>query len=293
VDAAGVFLDAAAGALGDAPEVRLNRAAFLAAKGRLDEAVALLDEDAGADGAAAAAAGNLLFKAGRFEEADERYRRALAAQGDNPEYLCGRASCLIERGLYGEADALLAKAHEAAPSPLVLELISHVAFKKGEFRRAEAACRAALEMEPRRAASLLALGRLLVSGGRNEEAQGVLATLTSLDPAESGGGSEELRRLIDSVFYHTIPCASCGREWKARKAPPPAPAKRLYAMPPDELPAGTCPVCGKSYSVGCAKQRLDDTGRFLCPACGQPLKLTSEGLRQLVYDWAAAQGSGG
>jgi transposase-like protein len=61
---------------------------------------------------------------------------------------------------------------------------------------------------------------------------------------------------------------------------------RLFAMPPDELPAGSCPRCGKTWCIGCAKRFLDDDGRFLCPDCGSHLKLGDEGLKKLVYAWA-------
>jgi transposase-like protein len=58
------------------------------------------------------------------------------------------------------------------------------------------------------------------------------------------------------------------------------------AMPPDDLPAGSCPSCGKTYCIGCAKENLDPQGRFVCPACGKSLKLINEGLKKLVADWA-------
>jgi transposase-like protein len=58
-------------------------------------------------------------------------------------------------------------------------------------------------------------------------------------------------------------------------------------MPPDELPAGTCLSCKTSYCIGCAKEHLDQDGRFTCPACGRPLKLTNEGLKEIIADWAA------
>jgi predicted RNA-binding Zn-ribbon protein involved in translation (DUF1610 family) len=60
-------------------------------------------------------------------------------------------------------------------------------------------------------------------------------------------------------------------------------------MPPDELPAGTCPDCGKTFCIGCAKHLTDDSGRFLCPLCGQSLKLSDDGLKKLVHDWAEGE----
>jgi hypothetical protein len=60
-------------------------------------------------------------------------------------------------------------------------------------------------------------------------------------------------------------------------------------MPPDDLPAGSCPECGKTYCIGCAKEHLDESGRFLCSECGKSLKLIDEGLKKLVYDWASKE----
>jgi predicted RNA-binding Zn-ribbon protein involved in translation (DUF1610 family) len=57
-------------------------------------------------------------------------------------------------------------------------------------------------------------------------------------------------------------------------------------MPPDDMPAGTCPECGKTYCVGCRREALDEMGRFTCPDCGKTLKLTDEGLRSLLSAWA-------
>jgi len=52
------------------------------------------------------------------------------------------------------------------------------------------------------------------------------------------------------------------------------------------MPAGTCPGCGKTYCVGCRKDVLDDSGRFVCPDCGKTLKLTDDGLKNLLSNWA-------
>jgi hypothetical protein len=61
-------------------------------------------------------------------------------------------------------------------------------------------------------------------------------------------------------------------------------------MPPDDMPAGSCQECGKTWCIGCAKNHLDQAGRFLCPHCGRPLKIMNEGLKKIIYDWAAADG---
>ena len=293
LDAAAKYLSGASKVLGDLPAVRVNQGVLFSLRGAIDKALEVLDSDKRSDpeGIMANCAGNILVHARRFEEADEKYRKALAAEPDNVEYLCNRASCLIELGLYGEADELLARGHAIAPGADLLVMISYVAVKKGEYARAEQACRSALEMDPLHAQSLLSLGWVLLNQGKHEETRETIRRLDELNLKEdSVKGREELKTRLDDLFYKTIECESCGRLWKVVKDPPPVPAIRLFAMPPDDLPAGTCPECGKSYCIGCAKNNLDSTGRFICSSCSRSLKLINEGLKKIVHDWAAKDG---
>jgi len=194
----------------------------------------------------------------------------------------------MELGLYGEADELLARAHTIAPNPDLLAMISYVAVKKGEYARAEQACRSALETDPCHAQSLLSLGWVLLSMGKQEETREIIRRLDKLKlKDDTARGREELSVRLDELTFKTIECASCSRNWKVLKDTPPVPAIRLFAMPPDNLPAGSCPECGKSYCIGCAKNNLDSTGRFICPNCNRSLKLINEGLKKIVHDWAA------
>jgi tetratricopeptide (TPR) repeat protein len=282
-------LEDAARLLGEEPAVRLNRAELLARQGSLDDAVAALDADPGDDagGIMARYAGNILFRAGRFEEADAWYCRAIAVSPDDASYLCDRASCLIEMGRFGEAEETLAHAHNLGPTPAILEQIAYVAAKKGEYPRAEAACNAALELDAGHVPSLLTLGGIYAARFRWDEAAAILRKLDALSPDEAARKHrEELRSRLEEALTRLISCASCGRSWRVGRPAEPVKPIRLFAMPPDELPAGTCPRCGKTWCVGCARQSMDRDGRFLCPDCGLSLKLADEGLKKLVYDWA-------
>jgi tetratricopeptide (TPR) repeat protein len=312
---AALHLEKAASSLGDVPAIRVNRGvlAYLRGSrnqssrnlgsmepdslepGSLDEALKILSagKDEDPEGIMTNCAGNLLVRAGRYEEADEQYRKALVIAPDNTEYLSNRASCLIELGRYGEADTILARAHSLAPSPGILELISYVASRKGEYARAESACQAALEMDGGHVPSLLSLGWIYSVQGRWEDLQGVMTRLDArgsaleLSPA-AVSRREELRKRLEEALTRYIACASCGRGWRVPRDAPRAPPIRLFAMPPDDLPGGTCVSCGKTYCIGCARERLDPDGRFICPQCGKPLKLVDEGLKKMVYDWASA-----
>jgi len=293
LDRAARHLEKASSVLGDVPAVRVNQGVLFYLQGSLDKALEVLSADKkdDPDGIMANCAGNLLVRSHRFEEADERYRQALSCQSDNVEYLCNRATCLMEIKLYGEADNLLAQAHLKAPSPALLEMISYVAAKKGEYKRAEQACHSALEIDPNHAPSLISLGWIYIAQGKKREAIDVLKRLDKMALNDnSAANREELRSRLQELFYMTIECASCSRDWKVPRESKPAPSIRLQAMPPDELPAGSCLDCGKTYCIGCAKEHLDSSGRFICPSCKRTLKLINEGLKQIVYDWAVKNG---
>ncbi|MDR0585848.1 MAG: tetratricopeptide repeat protein [Treponema sp.] len=281
-------LEKAASVLGEVPAVLVNRAVAFYLGGKLDRALALLESGAeDPEGLMANCAGNLLVRAGRFEEADQFYKKAIAAAPKNQQYRFNRASCLVEMARYGEADAVLTSFPGGTSSPEILELIAFVAAKKGEYRRAETASRAALEINPEHAPSLLHLGWSCAAGGRWEEVERILERLDDLElNEEMSRGKDDLDAWMEEATTRLVACACCGIEWRVRKNPEPVPPLRLYAMPPDDMPAGTCPACGKSYCVGCRKDALDDAGRFTCPECGKVLKLSDEGVKELIYIWA-------
>ncbi|GHT63354.1 hypothetical protein FACS1894110_00970 [Spirochaetia bacterium] len=291
LDDAEKHLERAAASLGEVPAIRVNRSLYHYLRGSLEEALKILEagkaEDE--DGILANSAGNLLVRVGKFEGADEYYLKALSIVPGNVEFLINRASCLIELGYYGEADTVLAQAHSKDPSPAVLELITYVAVKKGEFPRAESACRAALAIDNNHVPSLLNLGWIYSSTGRWNDVRETLARLETIDlDDEAAARRSELQQKLEGSMTRLIHCASCNRSWRVLRDPPSVPSLRLRAMPPDELPAGSCPECGRTYCIGCAKQHLDKDGRFTCPACGRTLKLINEGLKKIAADWAAA-----
>jgi hypothetical protein len=146
-------------------------------------------------------------------------------------------------------------------------------------------------MDPHHAPSLLSLGWTLINLGRTSELDEVLSSLDSLKLSSASKRSrDDLAKRYDEFANHTISCDSCGHAWKVPRVAELTPGIRLMAVPPDDLPAGSCTACGKTWCIGCAKNNLDSKGRFVCVHCGKPLKLVNEGLKKLIYDWASQSG---
>jgi len=295
VEKARVHMENAAAVLGEIPAIRVNRAVSLYLQGLEADALNVLESKPEEDpeGLMANCAGNLLVRSRRFEEADAKYLRALAVAPFNAQYRYNRGACLIELGRYGEADDVLTtnsrtRNFSTETNPDMLELIAFVAAKKGEYKRAETASRAALKINPHHAPSLLQLGWIRAFAGRWDEVTEMLDHLDTLElNKDATRGRDDLRKWMWEALYKIVSCASCKREWEVERNPPQLPANfKLLAMPPDDMPAGTCPGCGNTYCVGCRKEALDESGRFVCPDCGKTLKLTDEGIKAMLNDWA-------
>ncbi|MDR1210595.1 MAG: tetratricopeptide repeat protein, partial [Spirochaetaceae bacterium] len=289
LEAARLHLDTAAKYLGETPAVIENRAVNAYLCGSLDRALEILNagKDCDTGGVLANCAGNLLVREHRYAEADEAYRQALSIAPRNTEYLCNRASCLIELGQYGEADDALIHAHSIHPSVQILELIAYVASKKGEYARAETALSSARELDRTSPQALISLGWIYANSFRWDELEGVLDDLDELVlDGEPENQYHELNAKLENALTRLVHCASCDRTWRVFKNPKPVPPLRIYTEPPDEFPAGTCPSCGRTYCIGCAKEHLDENSRFLCPVCNKSLKFMDDGLKEILYEWA-------
>ncbi len=294
LDEAKTYLDKAETLLGRVPALLANKAELRFLLGDPDGALGILNTQGIVDeqGIMDNEAGNILVRLERFEEAEQRYQNALKADPENLEYLSNRSRCLIELGQYGEADTLLAQAYEKSPNAEFLELIAYVAVKKGEYPRAEASLRLALEQNPDSVSALNSLAWIYSTMGRWARAEEYIQRLERLvsPGTEAFRSTAELRKQFLEATTKSVACGVCGRLWRVERNPQPSPPLRLVAQPPEDLPAGTCPSCGKTYCIACVKASLDTQGRFVCPQCGERLKLFDEGLKKLVADWARSNG---
>jgi len=309
LEAAARFVEKAAGLLPDEPAVRANKAELGFLRGEPEKALAILDYKGTPEngqtqvqahpkaddpkGELANATGHILARLGRWEEAVGAYAQALTAAPDDPDYLRNKASCLIELGLFGEADEALAKSYELYPGTRTLDLIAYVAIKKGEYPRAEACYRIGLERKPEDPSLLAGLAWTLLSMGRWKAAEEIILRLERSSQPGSNAATKaaELREHYTEATTRKVSCAACALTWKVDKFASATPGIRLVAEPPDDMPAGSCTSCGKTLCIGCAKKYMND-GRFICPDCGERLKLLDEGLKKILSDWAARNATG-
>ncbi len=285
LDGAKSAIESARRALPDEPAPAINLSEVLSRLGRVEDALAELDEFPD-DPACVNQCGNVLAAAGRFEEAMADYERAvrlakdLVPPADEADYLANFAETCIRLERWTDAEEALARAYELSPNAAVLRLLGDVAALYGEYVRAETAYRSAIDLDPKDAAAREALARNYLTRRLYDKAGQVGKELSALDP-ERGARFET--DLLDATT-DKLSCDSCAREWRVPKVLPPQNSNSIMAMPPDESPAGACPSCGKVFCIACRKDALVDD-RFTCPDCQIPLKLSDDRLRWLVRDF--------
>lgn len=101
-----------------------------------------------------------LHRAGKMEEAEAAYRRALAAEPGNADALHLLGVACHQSGRHAEAAQLIERAIAAHPKPDYWYNIGHVHLAMRDLSRAEDAFRQAVALAPRHAEALFHLGRL-------------------------------------------------------------------------------------------------------------------------------------
>lgn len=275
---------AARKALPEEKTILVNAAEVARRQGKLDEALSGFDEG---DADLLYAGANLLADDGRYEEADEWYLKACKKMPHNAELLADRAANCMEMDLLNEADDLLGRALEIQKSPRVYRLIGVLAVRKGEYARAEVALLSAMAEFPDDVDLIYDLSGVYVTTGRAGKAAELEKELRRRgrdDLADSLAGE-----ILEKASTRIV-CASCGRQWFVPKNIPPQGRLSITGQPPDELPAGKCPKCGDIFCIGCAREFLDDTGRFHCAHCNAALKLSDPSIIWILSNWQKESG---
>jgi len=263
--------------------VLVNFAEIMRMQGKLDEVLPLLDTD---DPEALRAGANLLVEAGRHEEAEDWYLKALRRRPFDAELLTDRAANCLELDFLNEADDLLGRALDIKPSPRIYRLIGFLALRKGEYSRSEVALQQGLSEFPSDADLLYDLTAQYVSTRRLAKAAEAVQKLIAVEDSER---TRSLEADITETGTTKVSCSVCGLAWRVPKDIPAQGSLHLTAEPPDDLPAGTCPTCGDVYCIKCAKETLGADGRFRCRRCAVPLKLIDPNIVWLLNRWQAGE----
>ncbi|MDZ7792719.1 MAG: tetratricopeptide repeat protein [Spirochaetia bacterium] len=225
--------------------------------------------------------GNLYAKSDRLEDATEAYRRAVQLNPDEPVFRENLAAALWDGGYINGAEEQLASLLESTPTVRGYELITKIAMEKGEYQRAFSASGAGLDMDPDSLQLKLLHAQSALHSGAMEVSR--LEAEQLLDTKLKTEARELLSRIRDITEEH-FECAECGREWWVPLDIPEQSQVRLYGEPPGEMPAGICPSCGRVYCVACASGHMENQ-RFVCASCGEPLKLSKNGLKYLALQY--------
>ncbi|PKL09732.1 MAG: hypothetical protein CVV51_02310 [Spirochaetae bacterium HGW-Spirochaetae-7] len=279
-DRAAALFARAALAMPSEPVPAVNLSEALSATGRFEEAVAALGDWPLRSAAAANRLGNVHASAGNLKEAEAAYRKACelgAAEPELPDYRVNLAAALIERGELAEAEDALRRAMEQRDDARAMMLMGDLTSEYGDFGRAELSYRAALQSEPGNPAILRRLADHYLGRRRWVQAEGIARSLEAVDAAQSA----RVRDAIRAATVETVACTSCGLSWELPRPTPMVSRSTVRGEPPDDSPAGSCPVCGKVFCVACRKNDLAQ-GRFVCPDCGERLNLNDDRVRYLV-----------
>jgi tetratricopeptide (TPR) repeat protein len=266
-------------------DIIINLSDVLFRRGNTQEAFELVEKgltDRGNDPSLLNHRANMLAEQKRFTEAAEQYEKALALEPENPVYMENCAAASIESDRIMRADELLVKLVDLAPSASVYNKLGNVALIRGEYKRAELCYNEGLALEPDNPEIKTNLAS--VYGDRLEYEKAKRLLLEVLDVDKNARRAKKLFQALRGRFEKQLHCASCKRTWWAPKDLPVQEALKIFGEPPHDSPAGKCNQCGKIYCIGCASEHVRQK-RFVCPDCGEFLKLSDDHLRYLVVQY--------
>ncbi|HOE08455.1 MAG TPA: hypothetical protein PLV89_06215, partial [Treponemataceae bacterium] len=262
-------------------------------KGKLDDVLSILDAVSYHSGNglsyrtdALHLCANFYTEAGRFEEAQLRYKKALALSPKDVSLICDYAELCLMMDRVNEADSLASAVFDTNAPVKLYEIIASIAVKKGEPSRAEITLRQGLDDYRNSVFDyctlLINLAHLYLNSNKIEPAKEIITELTSLEKSDR---TQDIEREFTAKTSREIHCALCSRSWLVPLALGSIDPMRLTAQPPSDLPAGNCPICGRVYCIGCVEHTLSDDGRFSCPECRTSLKIQDKGIFYILNKW--------
>ncbi|MFN0152317.1 MAG: tetratricopeptide repeat protein [bacterium] len=143
--------------------------------------------------------GQMFIRQGRFAEAEERFRAALALDAELSYALEGMGRCLIARGDSAGAVSFYESAARVNPgNPTILTNLANTYLAVGRMAESEAAIRKAIDADPNSASARLLLARLLARSGRAPEARTTLEAAVAASPANADARKLLARLLADA-----------------------------------------------------------------------------------------------
>lgn len=257
-------------------EIIVNHSEALFLSGRTEEALSLLS---GKAAEVLNQRGNIHVRVNNYELASADYEAALSVDKNNTDIILNLAAACIETDSFSRAEELLVRILEYGDNAQAYNLMGNLSTLKGEYKRAEAAYRKAVDSNPDFIDAVCNLAELFMSRERLNEADLLLSRIRVSDPGER---YTALKDLVFRKRMNIYSCSSCNEEWIVPKKTGVQPALKLVGEPPDNMPAGKCPDCGKIFCIGCAKDNLIN-GRLACMDCGVPLKLSEDWMRYLYH----------
>lgn len=199
-------------------ELRANRTA---------ELNAVLDslEQATPDGSGANAAGVLLARNNRFDEARARFGHAIAKAPANAEYLSNLGQAQLALGDRGAAqDSLVRSAALAPGNPSVAQMAIRTSLELKDTAKARALVDALVKVAPDSAATWFNAGQVALAESRPDAARAAFAKSTALRPSTLAARGEFVARVAQRAARAEEPLVN----WLAR-APDDLAVRRILA----------------------------------------------------------------
>lgn len=256
--------------------IQLNYADLLHLQDKKEEAYAILDELEDSRLKLKIHA-DLLISDNKAEEALGLLQKAIRDYSDDADILANAAKLSMELDFFSQADEYLGRALQIQEKADYLNLVASLASLRGEAKRAETALQRGLELEPENSQLLLNLAQFYLGRYKYQEAKEIILKLLENEPQHEK--ALELQKRVREKLYQQLECSDCKREWWVPQDIGRQSGVKIVGMPPEDAPAGRCPTCLKIFCIECASKNMQDK-RFICPDCGEFLKLSSP---QLIY----------